>query len=55
MKKLIEVERISYGNVQYARKGTIELHGFHPNIPDTGIESKVLKIINEIKDKDQTT
>ena len=50
VKKVIELEKASNNNAQYARKETIELRGFDPNINDKEIEGKVLHIINSIKE-----
>ena len=51
MQKLIEVEKTSNGNAQYARKETIELHGFDPETLDEVIEDSVLSIINSSRIK----
>ena len=57
VKKLILVERTSNGNAQYARKETIEFHGFNPDTSVKEVEGKVLNIINSIttNDNDNTT
>ena len=51
--KVINIEKLSYGNAQYARKETIEFHGFNTDIDDKAMEGKVLQVINSIKEEDQ--
>ena len=53
IEKLIEVEKVSYSNAQYARKETIEFTGFDASNAPEDIEKKVLSVINLIKDDDE--
>ena len=46
--QLQSVTRQSNMNAQYARKETVELHGFPANVRDNDIESKVVEIFNKI-------
>ena len=52
MKKLTQLEKVSV-NAQYARKESIELHGFDPDPRNNIIENQVLGIINNIRSDDQ--
>ena len=54
LKKLIDVERISYSNAQYSRKESIELSGFDPSIPNEEIEGKVVNLLNFLKDDQES-
>ena len=52
LKRPTEVEKASNDNAQYARKETIELQGFNPNIADDEVEDKVLHI-NSIRSENE--
>ena len=53
LRKITSLERRQYSTDQYTRKESIELKGLDPNLPDNEIESKVVEILNIIKDDDQ--
>ena len=52
--KMNNLEKQQIQTDQYARKETIEIKGLGENIPDRDIESKVVDVLNSIKDDDDT-